>query len=69
MPGLLHPLTKSGLLESSYFHMEKRGSHYLYFAPVNAAKKLVRLICAMDKSDKPYIKAASLWSPWGGDLA
>ena len=81
---------QSGQLESSYSHMEKRGSRYLRFALINAAKyvchwdetfgaylqkkisegkhynvaithatkKLVRLIYAMEKSGKPYIKAA-----------
>ena len=80
---------QSGQLESSYSHMEKRGSRYLRFALINAAKyvchwdktfgaylqkkisegkhynvaithatkKLVRLIYAMEKSGKPYIKA------------
>ena len=79
-----------GRLESSYSHMEKRGSCYLRFALINAAKyvchwgetfgaylqnkisegkhynaaiphatkKLVRLIYAMEKSGKPYIKTA-----------
>ena len=79
---------QSGQLESSYSHMEKRGSRYLRFALINAAKyvchwdetfgaylqkkisegkhynvaithatkKLVRLIYAMEKSGKPYIK-------------
>ena len=81
---------QSGQLESSYSHMEKRGSRYLRFALINAAKyvchwdetfgaylqkkisegkhynvaithatkKLVRLIYAMEKSGKPYIKLA-----------
>ena len=81
---------QSGQLESSYSHMEKRGSRYLRFALINAAKyvchwdetfgaylqkkisegkhynvaithatkKLVRLIYAMEKSRKPYIKTA-----------
>ena len=81
---------QSGQLESSYSHMEKRGSRYLRFALINAAKyvchwdetfgaylqkkisegkhynvaithatkKLVRLIYAMEKSGKPYIKMA-----------
>ena len=81
---------QSGQLESSYSHMEKRGSRYLRFALINAAKyvchwdetfgaylqkkisegkhynvaithatkKLVRLIYAMEKSGKPYIKTA-----------
>ena len=81
---------QSGQLESSYSHMEKRGSRYLRYALINAAKyvchwdetfgaylqkklsegkhynvaithatkKLVRLIYAMEKSGKPYIKAA-----------
>ncbi len=81
---------QSGQLESSYSHMEKRGSRYLRFALINATKyvchwdatfgaylqkkisegkhynvaithatkKLVRLIYAMEKSGKPYIKAA-----------
>lgn len=81
---------QSGKMESSYSHMEKRGSRYLRFALINAAKyvclwdptfetylakkrsegkhynvaithatkKLVRLIYAMEKSGKPYIKAA-----------
>ena len=81
---------QSGQLECSYSHMEKRGSRYLRFALINAAKyvchwdetfsaylqkkisegkhynvaithatkKLVRLIYAMEKSGKPYIKAA-----------
>lgn len=81
---------QSGHLESSYSHMEKRGSRYLRFALINAAKyvchwdetfgkylqkkisegkhynvaithatkKLVRLIYAMEKSGKPYRKAA-----------
>ena len=81
---------QSGQLESSYSHMEKRGSRYLRFALINAAKyvchwdetfgaylqkkisegkhynvaithatkKLVRLIYAMQKSGKPYIKTA-----------
>ena len=80
---------QSGQLESSYSHMEKRGSRYVRFALINAAKyvchwdetfgaylqkkisegkhynvaithatkKLVRLIYAMEKSGKPYIKA------------
>ena len=80
---------QSGQLESSYSHMEKRGSRYLRFALINAAKyvchwdetfgaylqkkisegkhynvaithatkKLVRLIYAMEKSGKPYVKA------------
>ena len=79
---------QSGQLESSYSHMEKRGSRYLRFALINAAKyvchwdktfgaylqkkisegkhynvaithatkKLVRLIYAMEKSGRPYIK-------------
>ncbi|CVI65671.1 Transposase IS116/IS110/IS902 family protein [Eubacteriaceae bacterium CHKCI004] len=79
---------QSGKLESSYSHMEKRGSRYLRFALINAAKyvchwdetfgtylqkkisegkhynvaithaakKLVRLIYAMEKSGKSYIK-------------
>ena len=81
---------QSGQLESSYSHMEKRGSRYLRYALINAAKyvchwdetfgaylqkklsegkhynvvithaakKLVRLIYAMEKSGKPYLKAA-----------
>ena len=81
---------QSGQLESSYSHIEKRGSRYLRFALINAAKyvchwdetfgaylqkkisegkhynvaithatkKLVRLIYAMEKSGKPYIKTA-----------
>ena len=81
---------QSGQMESSYSHMEKRGSRYLRFALINAtkyvcqwdetfgaylqkkisegkhynvaithaAKKLVRLIYAMEKSGKPYIKTA-----------
>ena len=81
---------QSGQMESSYSHMEKRGSRYLRYALINAAKyvclwdptfeaylakkrsegkhynvaithatkKLVRLIYAMEKSKKPYIKAA-----------
>ena len=81
---------QSGQLESSYSHMEKRGSRYLRFALINAAKyvchwdetfgaylqkkisegkhynvaithatkKLVRLIYAIEKSGKSYIKAA-----------
>ena len=81
---------QSGQFESSYSHMEKRGSRYLRFALINAAKyvchwdetfgaylqkkisegkhynvaithatkKLVRLIYAMEKSGKPYIKTA-----------
>ena len=81
---------QSGQLESSYSHMEKRGSRYLRFALINAAKyvchwdetfgaylqkkisegkhynvaithatkKLVRLIYAMEKSGRPYIKTA-----------
>lgn len=81
---------QSGQLDSSYSHMEKRGSRYLRFALINAAKyvchwdetfgvylqkkisegkhynvaithatkKLVRLIYAMEKSGKPYIKRA-----------
>ena len=81
---------QSGQLECSYSHMEKRGSRYLRFALINAAKyvchwdetfsaylqkkisegkhynvaithatkKLVRLIYAMEKSGKPYIKTA-----------
>ena len=81
---------QSGQLESSYSHMEKRGSRYLRYALINAAKyvchwdetfgaylqkklsegkhynvaithatkKLVRLIYAIEKSGKPYIKAA-----------
>lgn len=81
---------QSGQLESSYSHMEKRGSRYLRFALINAAKyvchwdetfgvylqkkisegkhysvaithatkELVRLIYAMEKSGKPYIKTA-----------
>ena len=81
---------QSGQLESSHSHMEKRGSRYLRFALINAAKyvchwdktfgaylqkkisegkhynvaithatkKLVRLIYAMEKSGKPYIKTA-----------
>ncbi len=79
---------QSGQLDSSYSHMEKRGSRYLRYALINAAKyvclwdpvfevylakkraegkhynvaithaakKLVRLIYAMEKSGKPYIK-------------
>ena len=81
---------QSGQLECSYSHMEKRGSRYLRFALINAAKyvchwdetfsaylqkkisegkhynvaithatkKLVRLIYAMEKAGKPYIKTA-----------
>ncbi|MDO4977828.1 MAG: IS110 family transposase [Eubacteriales bacterium] len=81
---------QSGQLESSYSHMEKRGSRYLRFALINAtkfvclwdptfgtylqkkraegkhynvaishaAKKLVRLIYAMEKSGKAYTPAA-----------
>ncbi|MBE5064425.1 IS110 family transposase [Lachnospiraceae bacterium DSM 108991] len=81
---------QSGQMESSYSHMEKRGSRYLRYALINAAKyvchwdetfgaylqkkisegkhynvaithatkKLVRLIYAMEKSGKPYIKMA-----------
>ena len=81
---------QSGQLDSSYSHMEKRGSRYLRYALINAAKyvclwdpvfetylakkrsegkhynvaithaakKLVRLIYAMEKSGKPYRKAA-----------
>ena len=81
---------QSGQMESSYSHMEKRGSRYLRYALINAAKyvchwdetfgaylqkkisegkhynvaithaakKLVRLIYAMEKSGKPYIKTA-----------
>ena len=81
---------QSGQLKSSYSHMEKRGSRYLRFALINAAKyvchwdetfgaylqkkisegkhynvaiahaakKLVRLIYAMEKSGMPYIKTA-----------
>ena len=42
---------QSGQLESSYSQMEKRGSRHLRFA----------LIYAMEKSGKPYIKAAYLF--------
>ena len=88
--GLSPSTYQSGQLESSYSHMEKRGSRYLRFALINAAKyvchwdetfgaylqkkisegkhynvaithaakKLVRLIYAMEKSGKPYIKTA-----------
>ena len=81
---------QSGQMESSYSHMEKRGSRYLRYALINATKyvclwdptfeaylakkrsegkhynvaithatkKLVRLIYAMERSGKPYIKAA-----------
>ena len=81
---------QSGQFESSYSHMEKRGSRYLRFALINAAKyvchwdetfgaylqkkisegkhyniaithatkELVRLIYAMEKSGKSYIKTA-----------
>ena len=81
---------QSGQLDSSYSHMEKRGSKYLRYALINAAKyvclwdpafeaylakkrsegkhynvaithatkKLVRLIYAMERSGKPYRKAA-----------
>ena len=81
---------QSGQLESSYSHMEKRGSRYLRFALINAtkyvchwdptfgaylqkkrtegkhynvaishaAKKLVRLIYAMEESGKAYVPAA-----------
>ena len=81
---------QSGQLESSYSHMEKRGSRYLRYALINTAKyvchwdktfgaylqkkisegkhynvaithatkKLVRLIYAMEKSGKSYIKTA-----------
>lgn len=81
---------QSGQLESSYSHMEKRGSRYLRYALINAAKyvcfwdptfeaylakkrkegkhynvaithaakKLVRVIYALEKSGQPYQKAA-----------
>ena len=81
---------QSGQLDSSYSHMEKRGSRYLRYALINVAKfvclwdptfeaylakkrsegkhynvaithatkKLVRLIHAMERSGKPYRKAA-----------
>lgn len=81
---------QSGQLESSYSHMEKRGSKYLRYALINAAKfvchwdptfaayldkkrkegkhynvaithaakKLVRLIYALEKSGQTYQKAA-----------
>ena len=81
---------QSGQMESAYSHMEKRGSRYLRYALINAAKyvchwdetfgaylqkkisegkhynvaithatkKLVRLIYAMEKSGKPYLKKA-----------
>ena len=81
---------QSGQLTSSYAHMEKRGSRYLRYALINAAKyvchweptfaaylakkrsegkhynvaishaakKLVRVIFAMQQSGRPYIPAA-----------
>lgn len=81
---------QSGQLESAYSHMEKRGSRYLRYALINAAKyvclwdptfeaylakkrkegkhynvaithaakKLVRVIYALEKSGQPYQKAA-----------
>ena len=82
---------QSGKLESSYSHMEKRGSRYLRYALINAAKyvchwdpafaaylakkraegrhynvaithaakKLIRLIYAMEKSGQSYNKSAA----------
>ena len=87
--GLSPSTYQSGQLESSYSHMEKRGSRYLRYALFNsakfvciwdptfsaylakkraegkhynvavshAAKKLVRVIYQLEKSQKPYIKA------------
>ncbi len=49
---------QSGQLNNCYAHMEKRGSRYLRFALYNAAKKLVRLIFALEKSRQPYQAAA-----------
>lgn len=88
--GLSPSTYQSGQLDSSYSHMEKRGSRYLRYALYNAtkyvchwdesfgsylekkhsegkhynvaishaAKKLVRLIYAMEKSGQAYRKAA-----------
>ena len=68
-PSTHHP----GQLKNYYPHMEKRGSCYLRYALFNAtkyvclwnctfatylAKKLVRLIWAMEKSRQPYRSAA-----------
>lgn len=49
---------QSGQLTNCYSHMEKRGSRYLRYTIFNAAKKLVRLIYAMEKSGQPYRSAA-----------
>lgn len=64
---------QSGQLRNCYPHMEKQGSRYLRYALYNAtkyvclwdttfaaylAKKLVRLIFAMEKSHQPYRSAA-----------
>ena len=43
---------QSGQLESSYSHMEKRGSRYLRFALINAAK----YVCHWDKAFGAYLQ-------------
>ena len=43
---------QSGQLESSYSHMEKRGSRYLRFALINAAK----YVCHWDKTFGAYLQ-------------
>ena len=52
--GLSPSTYQSGQLTNCYSHIEKRGSRYLRYAIFNAAKKLVRLIYAMEKSQQPY---------------
>lgn len=43
---------QSGQLESSYSHMEKRGSKYLRFALINAAK----YVCHWDDTFRAYLQ-------------
>ena len=43
---------QSGQLESSYSHMEKRGSRYLRFALINAAK----YVCHWDETFGAYLQ-------------
>lgn len=43
---------QSGQLESSYSHMEKRGSRYLRFALINAAK----YVCHWDETFGTYLQ-------------
>ena len=60
---------QSGQLESSYSHIEKRGSRYLRFALINAAK----YVCHWDETFGAYLQKkiyeGNVFSPMGQGTA